>query len=697
MNRALLLLPAAALGALLPAQEAAARAAAGFQRVLWVSAAQGRDAAFLQRTRDVGFDAVELGPDGDRAAVEKAGLGWYLDQPAGKGLLELRDADWEPLRKAYEGSRDPAVLRRPACLQDQDLLAATAARACAAAAAMRGPGLRFVALADEASATRHNNPLDVCRCERCCKAFVGFLRRRSDSLPALNAAWGTEFDDWAAVVPLTTDQVRRRELGGTGLPRNLQPFADWLEFVDSQFATAVGQLRAHVQAEVPGVPTGLTGLQAPAAFGGHDYARLLPGLTLLEPYDVGSACELARSFAPGAEFWCTLTLPSNAQRAQPLLIAQLCAAAARGLAGAVVWNGDAMFADGKATPVGKALLDAFAAVRPALDACAGAEPVPGDVWLVESQASVRAWWMIDSAADGLSWVRRLASYEAAHSTSLAARASWVKLLMDLGQSPRFVADTELPEKLLRERPRLLVLPAAIALADRSCQAIATFVRNGGVVVADHTPALYDEHLQLRARGGLDEVFGVSARSPQFGDLRVREGRRVAAANGGLAAEGGLRGPVGEPSGDAQVFVESCVGRGRAIYLNFAVCDYAAIRLDLGAALAAQDLRRRVRQVLKTAFVEPPFDVRGEALPTCLHRGVLRTRDGRRMLYVRLDALEKPQLLLELQKQPVRKVKLSFGRLAHLVTLAGEDLGRQETFELPLDVCAGLFVLEVGRG
>src|SRR5258706_569480 len=106
MNRALALLLAASTGALLPAQEALARAA-GFQRVLWVSAAQARDAAFLQGARAVGFDAVELGPDGDRAAVERAGLGYYLDQPAGKGLLELRDADWEPLRKAYEESRDP--------------------------------------------------------------------------------------------------------------------------------------------------------------------------------------------------------------------------------------------------------------------------------------------------------------------------------------------------------------------------------------------------------------------------------------------------------------------------------------------------------------------------------------------------------------------------------------------------------------
>lgn len=97
---------------------------------------------------------------------------FYLDQPVGKGYLELRDAEWDPVRTAYEVQRDPTQLRRPACLQIEPLLLATAERAAAAALQMRCPELRFVALADEASATRHNQPLDVCRCDVCRVALV---------------------------------------------------------------------------------------------------------------------------------------------------------------------------------------------------------------------------------------------------------------------------------------------------------------------------------------------------------------------------------------------------------------------------------------------------------------------------------------------------------------------------------------------
>lgn len=696
-------------GAATPQDTATTRRAAGFGKVLWVDGATAGSAEQLARVREIGFDAIQLGPGGDPRAARAAGLGFYLDQPIGKGHLELRDEEWQDLAAAYERSRDAALLVRPGCLSDPARATELAARvraAVAAAAEAGGPALRFTALADEASWTRHNNPLDVCRCEHCLAAFRAAMRREYGTVAALGQAWGASFDSFEDVVPVAVDQLRARELTGLALPVNLTPLADWLAFTDAQFAAVVSRLAAAAEAAAPGVPVGLTGLQPPTAFGGHDYARLVPPLSLLEPYPIGGARELAASFAPQASFWSTLFVPEEALPLTQLrrrFAASLAAAAARGDDGVVVWNHARLLGDAPAASTARqALEQAFTALRPALLACAGARPPDAPVWLVESRASVFAWWMLDSERDGMTWVRRLASHEAAHSTSLAARASWLSLLADLGVAARFVAEDELPVKLLQQRPRCVVLPAQIALGARSCQALEVYVQNGGTLLADHSPAIYDGALRRRDAGGLDALFGIRGRSLHKSDLRVREGRALAtAATAGARhplpiAETGLDVELGERCGREPVFCEQRTGKGRAVCLNLVVADYDRLRLEPQRVVVAQELRRRVRQVLQGAGAVPFCDVRGDQLPTCIERTLLRARDGRTILAVRLAVLDSPALLRELGERGARHVQVAFAREVTLRALDGEPLGTGREFDLRLDPSAGLFVEVVGR-
>ncbi|HIE69754.1 MAG TPA: hypothetical protein EYP98_06050, partial [Planctomycetes bacterium] len=131
----------------------------------------------------------------------------------------------------------------------------------------------------------HNAPLDTCQCEHCLRDFRAFVRARFADIDALNAALGTHYQSFKQAVPVSTDQVRNRELGDLQLPRDLRPFSLWLDFVDQQFANAVQTIRQRVEAAVPGVPVGLTGLAVPGPFGGHDYSPLIQGHMLAEPYD----------------------------------------------------------------------------------------------------------------------------------------------------------------------------------------------------------------------------------------------------------------------------------------------------------------------------------------------------------------------------------------------------------------------------
>jgi hypothetical protein len=50
--------------------------------------------------------------------------------------------------------------------------------------------------------------------------------------------------------------------------------------------------------------------------------------------------------------------------------------------------------------------------------------------------------LLESVADGKTWPRRFSSFEATHNQHAQVRNSWLKLLQDLGYSPRFVSEEE---------------------------------------------------------------------------------------------------------------------------------------------------------------------------------------------------------------------------------------------------------------
>lgn len=669
-----------------------------FERVLWCSDSE----AGPKLARKSGYTAVQVGRGGDATAVRSMGLRFYLDQPIGKGLLELRDSEWQPLVQLFERTRDARKLVRPACFAEPDRVNQAATMAAQEARRMGPEGMLFVALADEASSTRHNAPLDSCQCEHCMREFREFVKRRYADVDDLNAALGTHYLSIEDAVPMSTDQVRTRELGDRLLPADLRPFSLWLDFVDDQFATAVNVIASRVQAVIPGVPVGLTGLAVPGPFGGHDYARLIARHTLAEPYDIGGSVELSRSLLPSAAHrYATLIPPAADSPAGKVDIAdyvraRLSAMACQGMAGVVVWNDQTVVdKDASDTPFGAAVRSAFAAHGGELDALAGAVVEPSSIWVVESHASVRAWWMIDSAQDGMTWVRRLASYEESHSTSQAARIGWIRLLQDLGMQPQFVAADGLAERLLSERPRCVVLPATLALSDRNVRALNVYVRNGGSLLADHSTAIYDEHLKRRDRGGLDELFGITQRSLAWQDLLIREGRSTARELGLQPAERGLRGETSQQEADADTFLERSIGGGHAYYLNSPVAAYGQWRLDEQQVAAARDLRRRVRAALRRARVLPPCEVRGKGLPTCIERVALRLRDGRHVLALRINALERPRLLRRLNQDGPIPIEITLPRQLRVRELSGRSHGTVTAIETAIDAFGAVF-LEVEK-
>lgn len=664
-----------------------------FERVLWCS---DMDAG-PKLARATGYTAVQLGRGGDATPLRSLGLRFYLDQPIGKGLLELRDNQWRPVVQLFERTRDASQLVRPSCFAEPKRVDKAAAAAAQEARRVGKDGMLFVSLADEASSTRHNSPLDSCQCEHCLRDFRAFLHKRFQSIDRVNAALGTHYDSIDVAVPVSTDQVRNRELGERQLPADLRPFSIWLDFVDQQFADAVQTIRRRVQAAVPGVPVGLTGLAVPGPFGGHDYSRLVAGHTLAEPYDIGGSVELCRNVVPaGAHRYATLVPPSDPrQKSVPVdeyVRARLSQMASQGMAGVVVWN-DATIADdeGKQTPFGRAVRKVFVKHGAEFDALAGAQLATSPIWIVESHASVRAWWMLDSAKDGMTWVRRLASYEQTHSTSQSARASWIRLLQDLGHQPQFVAAADLADRLLVDNPKAVILPAMLALSDRSVQALNVYVRTGGTLLADHSTALYDEELKRRDGGALDDLFGIKQRSLAWLDLLVREGVATSREPGLPPAERLLRGDASRQESDTDTALERAVGRGRAYYLNAPVAAYRNWRLDQTQVARCKELRRIVRSALRRTRTFPVCQVTGKGLPTCIERVPLKLRDGREVVAVRINALERPRLLRTLAERGPVAIEVTFPQQRHFRELNGKDHGTTSVVKTTLDPFGAVFI------
>jgi len=397
---------------------------------------------------------------------------------------------------------------------------------------------------------------------------------------------------------------------------------------------------------------------------------------------------------PGAREFTTLFPPRGDVDAR-LVRAQLAAALAHGLSGVIVWSaGDVVLPEGTPSPFGVALGRAFAASRTVAATIAGARLQPSDVWIVESAPSVRVQWLLDAIEDGDTWPRRLSSHEAKHGTSLRARASWIAVLRDLGLQPDFVFAQDLPERLGQAPPRVLVLGATLALGDDEAAAIVRYVEAGGTVVADHGTGVWDDVLHRRDRGVLDDLFGIRERSYRRSDWLVRDarGRDGHRTHGGVAiAERGLRASLGEPLDTADVHVEAKRGKGRATFLNLAVCEYEDARLDESSFALARELRSRVRQVLSAAGVVPPVLVRGDGLPACIERVILRARDGRRLLAIRVDALARPELLARLDVDGGPMVELVFAEDVVLTDLRdGTVLAKGRSASVRLPPFDGLF-------
>jgi len=466
-----------------------------------------------------------------------------------------------------------------------------------------------------------------------------WLKERYGTLAALNQQWGTNFGAWDLVTPMTTNEAMKQS------DDNFSSWGDFKEWMDVSFANAVKAGVDAVRSVDPEAYVALEGGQVPG-WGGYDYSRLAKVLPAMEPYDIGANMEILQSLNPNMVRLIT-TGGKGPQEKWRLWYELL-----HGNRGLIVWDDKYEFVnkDGTVGPRGREAAPFYTELTSGIGALLiNSERESDPIAIHYSQPSLRTEWLLEQRPKGEEWVKRSSATEEGGDFQ-RLRESWCRLIEDLGLQYRFVAYDQVEDgELLRGGYRVLILPHSTAISKAEADAMLGFVEQGGVLIADGEPGVFDEHGRRLPRPSVSDLFS---------------------------------GPHNGP------FTEHAFGQGKAIYLSASLLNYYRDRL-VGKEQGAIGLMGRL---FKNASVAPAFAVTqssGEAavgveLHTFRNGGVnIVGLLSNRQLYI--EDLGPPETVSNQRFDKPRTVLLTLPGDSYLYDVrAAKPLGKRKQVTIQLD-------------
>ncbi len=442
-----------------------------------------------QFCKDYGFNGgfTDHGDPGPLPWLEKWNLKFYNDHTASKGWLHLGTGDF----KKY--MRDPRVIRTgsngPAPLNEAMMTKLKKIVTDGVNNLKKSPVRAAYSLDDEISTGSFVKPL-AWRVNDDDKAYEKWLESYYGKNPP-KAQYVTA-DSFAS------------QYGKALKDLDFSPLLDRMTYNDSVWANFLGELVECSNAADPDTPCGFVGGQSPNTFGGYDYAKLCRKIQFIEAY-LGTAQSIIRSFNPNIPQVTTHFHNDKLGTVNDFWQEWWCLA--HGNRGMIGWV-EGWF-DGK-TP--RKWLEDWKGPNKELCTVQGPKVV-GSKWVHDgiaiyySQASIQVSWCLDIEAHGKTWPNR--GSDDAHGTWHLVRKAWEEILTDSGLQYNWISYDQVVLTGVPKDYKVLILPANYALSDIEAKHIREFCEGGGTVIADFACGIFDQHGKGRAKGALDDMFGVA--------------------------------------------------------------------------------------------------------------------------------------------------------------------------------------------
>jgi hypothetical protein len=341
-----------------------------------------------------------------------------------------------------------------------------------------------VYLADESSLTFYGDSFDVSWAPEALAGFRLWLKTEYQNLETLNSTWGTSYNAWESVVPMTTEQAQKHG--------NFAPWADHRAYMEQEFSRAFGKASALVHEMDPGGRASISGTQVPGAHNGCNWYEIDQQIDYLQPYSDGNQDAMHHLFRPGLTITGFTGYGSIGDEAQYQQWQRLF----YGHSGAsIFWHYTLMNPDLTLSEQGKALSEAFGRLQSGIGRAFMNSTVREDgVAIHFSMASVRGAWITDGT------INAELDGDNGSSKSYAElgkrRDAWVKSLEQQNVQFRFLSTPQVEAGAL-DKFKVLILPYSIAISDKEAREIERFMDRGGIVIGDDQTGRMDARCRWR--------------------------------------------------------------------------------------------------------------------------------------------------------------------------------------------------------
>ncbi|HEY6248288.1 MAG TPA: beta-galactosidase trimerization domain-containing protein [Pyrinomonadaceae bacterium] len=550
------------------------------------------------------------------------GVYWYDRGPTTPDAMERAIADYQKTgdfealgyltkKELYKRTHDKKFLQRTPSFNDHVFMNSLADIVRASARNKARYNMDYYFVGDEGSLTSYGDAVDFDWTPSALVDFRTWLRQEYGTLAALNKEWRTSFKDWSEVLPFTTDEAKKT--------RNFAPWADHRTFMEITFAGAYQTARAAAIEGDPDAHIAVSGTQATNAYDGADWSRLDRVIDDFLSYDGGNQWDMHRSFAkPNSMIGFWTGYGSHGLAVQNAIWT---AAIHNVLHPNVFWMYSFLNPDMTYSASARDMGRAFSSLK--------FEGV-GKL-LMESkrqQDGIALYYSMPSihAASILGYHQRSSDDDdevpdKARLSFPANRDGWVKTIKDLGLQFDFVSSEDVAKNpISNEKYKVLILPLTFALSKEEIQHIEQFVSNGGVVIADSSTGLMDEHCAWQESEAINKLFGISPGVSDKRELKLIEddvqlknqaqtwGIPSTVLTGIRIAEPELKASGGTTLvlvGKGEAAIVNSVGKGWTIYLNTTWDQYAKQRASNFGGAAYREL---ARAILEKAGVHPSIQV-----------------------------------------------------------------------------------------